>query len=402
MANNRYDHIKENINIVDVIDHFVPLKKNGKDYAAKCCFHDEKTESFTVSEKKQMFHCFGCGAHGDVFDFLMKYHGYRMGEAAEYLIHEYRIEVPEHLKWKKNGNKSNEDRNNLIKRIAAYAASCKNSPTGIELLAGSDISPALRDLEVGVINDPERIKAAVINDNKLLASAKACHLIDGDKISLAKGPVFIQRNAKSDIQAILGFDGRLLSNENLTPFIVSKSAVTEMDVYFDWTDFIQNATENSAYIANYFSDLSNKELARLRAMSDEINFIISKAEQNELMLKLVSIYKDGDLFKINDQPLLSMTVEYVIDKTHQAINKASSGFNLAKVLLSSYKKLEFTEDAPIAHTLLIDPIAKHFGVKAEMLLNYVENSIKEEEKQEAQSVAEAINVAKINQIRGMF
>ena len=67
------ERIKNSVNIVDIIDSYVKLKKAGKDYQACCPFHSEKTPSFTVSENKQMYHCFGCGASGDVISFLMEY-----------------------------------------------------------------------------------------------------------------------------------------------------------------------------------------------------------------------------------------------------------------------------------------------------------------------------------------
>ena len=61
------------VDIVDVIDRLVPLKKTGANYSACCPFHSEKTASFTVSPTKQFYHCFGCGAHGTAISFLMEY-----------------------------------------------------------------------------------------------------------------------------------------------------------------------------------------------------------------------------------------------------------------------------------------------------------------------------------------
>ena len=61
--------------IVELIERRVPLKRVGSEFQACCPFHDEKTPSFTVSPKKQFYHCFGCGAHGSVIGFLMQYEG---------------------------------------------------------------------------------------------------------------------------------------------------------------------------------------------------------------------------------------------------------------------------------------------------------------------------------------
>ncbi|MFA5750306.1 MAG: DNA primase [Candidatus Shapirobacteria bacterium] len=70
---NQVDEIKQKLNIVDVINRYVPLKKRGRNYIACCPFHGEKTPSFTVSEELQIYKCFGCGASGDIFTFLQEF-----------------------------------------------------------------------------------------------------------------------------------------------------------------------------------------------------------------------------------------------------------------------------------------------------------------------------------------
>ena len=80
--------------IVEVIEHYVPLKRAGKEYKACCPFHDEKTPSFTVVPDKQFFHCFGCGAHGTAVGFLMEYANLEFVEAVEELARRVGREVP--------------------------------------------------------------------------------------------------------------------------------------------------------------------------------------------------------------------------------------------------------------------------------------------------------------------
>jgi|GEM_PF-5966750 len=79
------DEILRRINIVDVVNSRVDLKKIGKNHHARCPFHDEKTPSFTVAEHKQMFYCFGCGAAGDAIGFLVKYDNLNFVEAVKSL-----------------------------------------------------------------------------------------------------------------------------------------------------------------------------------------------------------------------------------------------------------------------------------------------------------------------------
>ena len=88
------DELLSRVDIVDVVDEYVPLKKGGKDHKACCPFHNEKSPSFTVSADKQFYHCFGCGAHGSAISFLMEYAHMDFVEAVEDLASRAGLEVP--------------------------------------------------------------------------------------------------------------------------------------------------------------------------------------------------------------------------------------------------------------------------------------------------------------------
>jgi DNA primase len=79
----KIEEIRSNTNIVDIISEFIQLKKRGKNYIGLCPFHNEKTPSFTVSSEKQIYHCFGCHAGGNVFKFLMDYQNISFVEAVQ-------------------------------------------------------------------------------------------------------------------------------------------------------------------------------------------------------------------------------------------------------------------------------------------------------------------------------
>jgi DNA primase len=82
------------VDIVEVIDRLVPLKKAGANYVACCPFHKEKSPSFSVSPSKQFYHCFGCGAHGTAIGFLMEFSGKTFPEAVEDLARDVGLTVP--------------------------------------------------------------------------------------------------------------------------------------------------------------------------------------------------------------------------------------------------------------------------------------------------------------------
>jgi len=88
------DDLLNRVDIVEVVDSRVPLKKKGKEYSACCPFHSEKTPSFTVSQNKQFYHCFGCKANGSAIGFLMEYEHLSFPEAIEELARSQGIDVP--------------------------------------------------------------------------------------------------------------------------------------------------------------------------------------------------------------------------------------------------------------------------------------------------------------------
>lgn len=91
---NFIDDLVARTDIIEVVNARVPLKKKGKEYTACCPFHNEKTPSFTVSDSKQFYHCFGCGAHGTAIGFIMEYENLDFVDAIETLAAEYNLDVP--------------------------------------------------------------------------------------------------------------------------------------------------------------------------------------------------------------------------------------------------------------------------------------------------------------------
>ncbi|MBB1087199.1 DNA primase [Lysobacter sp. SG-8] len=88
------DDLLARTDIVELINARVPLKRQGKEYSARCPFHDERSPSFTVSPNKQFYHCFGCGAHGTALKFLMEYDRLEFLDAVEELARAAGMEVP--------------------------------------------------------------------------------------------------------------------------------------------------------------------------------------------------------------------------------------------------------------------------------------------------------------------
>ncbi|MDD6191032.1 MAG: DNA primase [Firmicutes bacterium] len=132
------EEIKSRCNIVDVVGRVVPLKKAGSNYKGVCPFHNEKTPSFVVSETKQIFTCFGCGATGDVIGFVEKYYNVDFKGAVEMLAREYGIDISQSF-----GSRADKEEYYEINRMAArffYKALREKSNPGYTYMAGRGLT----------------------------------------------------------------------------------------------------------------------------------------------------------------------------------------------------------------------------------------------------------------------
>ncbi|MBK6654688.1 DNA primase [Zoogloea sp.] len=129
------------VDIVEVIERYLPLKKGGANYFACCPFHGEKSASFSVSPTKQFYHCFGCGVHGSAISFLMEYNGLGFIDAVKELASTVGMEVPED-DFTPNRDRAREQSLTEIMAQAArfYKEQLKRSPVAIDYLKGRGLT----------------------------------------------------------------------------------------------------------------------------------------------------------------------------------------------------------------------------------------------------------------------
>ena len=114
------EEVRTKNDIVDVISGYVRLQKKGSSYFGLCPFHNEKSPSFSVSREKQMYYCFGCGAGGNVFTFLMDYENFSFVEALKFLADRAGVVLPE-MEYSKEA-KARADRKTQLLEINKLAA----------------------------------------------------------------------------------------------------------------------------------------------------------------------------------------------------------------------------------------------------------------------------------------
>ena len=130
------------VDIVDVIERYVKLRRAGANYVACCPFHSEKTPSFTVSQAKQFYHCFGCGAHGTAVGFMIEYAGIGFIEAVKDLAQSAGMQVPEIRNEQPRGKTEEGDDlyEIMLKAARYYRRQLKDAPRAIEYLKKRGLS----------------------------------------------------------------------------------------------------------------------------------------------------------------------------------------------------------------------------------------------------------------------
>lgn len=139
IPNEFIESLLDRIDIHDVVAARVSLKKAGKDYSGLCPFHSENTPSFTVSQQKQFYHCFGCGKNGSAIGFLMEYEGLDFVDAVKDLAQLAGMEVPAIANY--SGQKSNTNLYAVTEKAARiFQQQLKTAPTVIDYLKNRHIS----------------------------------------------------------------------------------------------------------------------------------------------------------------------------------------------------------------------------------------------------------------------
>ena len=171
------------VDIVEVVDRFVPLRKAGANYQACCPFHSEKTPSFTVSPTKQFYHCFGCGAHGTAVGFLMEHAGKTFPEAVEDLARDVGLSVPREIRpGETEARQAEADLSGLLLAAAKfYRARLRDAPQAIAYLKDRGLTGAVAArFGIGYAPDAWQPLAAAVPDYATEALEQAGLVIKGD------------------------------------------------------------------------------------------------------------------------------------------------------------------------------------------------------------------------------
>ena len=203
------------VDIVEVVDRYVKLKRSGANYSACCPFHTEKSPSFTVSPTKQFYHCFGCGAHGTAIGFMMEYGGLGFVEAVKDLAQGVGMQVPEAPRSAEAQRRAEEGpdlHGVLLKAAQFYRAQLKDAPRAIEYLKKRGLSGEIaKSFGIGYAPDAWQGLQQVFadySDKALVAAGLVKQNEEGRRYDVFRDRImFPIVDVKGNI---IGFGGRVL------------------------------------------------------------------------------------------------------------------------------------------------------------------------------------------------
>ena len=212
------DQLLSRVDIVDVVDRYVPLKKAGQNYMACCPFHKEKSPSFTVSPSKQFYHCFGCGAHGSAIGFVMEYQGLNFVEAVKNLAEGLGMPVPEERTANPEATRAAREKQlslegALTQAAAYYKQQLKSAVNAIGYLKGRGLTGEIAArFGLGYAPGDWQNLASVVSDYQSPALLESGLVIEAEDSGrrydrFRDRVMFPIRNQRG---AIIGFGGRVI------------------------------------------------------------------------------------------------------------------------------------------------------------------------------------------------
>ncbi len=203
------------VDIVEVIDRHVKLKRSGANYSACCPFHSEKSPSFTVSPTKQFYHCFGCGAHGTAVGFLMEHGGMGFVEAVKELAQGVGMKVPEEPRSESAQRRAQQGESLhevLLRAAQHYRNQLKDAPQAIAYLKKRGLSGDIaKRFGIGYVPDEWQNLAAAFSDydGPMLATAGLVkQKEDGKRYDVFRNRIIFPI---VDVRGnVIGFGGRVL------------------------------------------------------------------------------------------------------------------------------------------------------------------------------------------------
>ncbi|MEW6067350.1 MAG: DNA primase [Nitrospirota bacterium] len=392
------EEIKSKINIVDFISDYVQLKKSGQNYKALCPFHSEKTPSFMVSPSKQIFHCFGCGAGGDVVSFLMKQENFSFSEAMRYLAEKAGIKISEPHFNKKVAEKREQMLNIQNEALKFFLTNLKSSELAQGYLKKRGVDKiSIDNFCIGYAPNErdalyKHLKKKGLNDSSLKDGGLSISDERGYRDTFRGRIIFPIFNIQNDV---IGFGARVMDSslpkyinspetdifkkgETLFGINLAKDYIRKMDYaiivegYLDTIMCHQHGFKNT--VAPLGTALTAKQLQRLKLLTKKIILVFDGDDAGiSAARRSLSILCESDFrAKILLLPQGEDPDSFLRNNGHQTFKKMlSNAISAIEFLMKTSKKDKIDN---VRDALSIIASIKDMLIADEMLVELTERS----------------------------
>jgi len=416
---NLFEYIIDHVNLIEVISDYIHVERSGKNYKALCPFHNEKSASFIISEEKQLYHCFGCGAAGNVITFIAQYENLDSIDAVEFLADKYRIDISQFAKGSQKNTSQHAKYYDILRDAAIfYYKNLRAHPEAMAYLERRGIHiDVIKQFGLGFSNDAWAELLKALSSKYSLIDLESVGLIIPNKDRSSHYDRFRNRimfpiiNPKGKI---IGFGGRVMDdslpkylnspetevfNKSMTLYGLNLAknnlhdkkqliiAEGYMDVIALHTYGFNNAVATlgtaltvdhgrlmrryaDEVIICYDSDFAGQK-ATLRSL-DVLQGIIEKIK----VIVLGENLDPDDYLKKYGAEKFKEKIETAITATEYRLNHLMQGYNLN----NDQEKVEFLSKASVIiseltnafeKNLYVDQLSERLGVSREMIAKEV-------------------------------
>ncbi len=406
------EKVKESVDIVNLISEYLPLKKSGANYVGLCPFHNEKTPSFTVSEAKDFFHCFGCGEGGDGVTFIMKKENLDFPGAIKFLADKYGITIDEtqvdekRMEEKKRAYEINRD------TARFFFDNLTNNPKSLEYLGKRNINTKIiRQFGLGYAMDSWNnlynfLKAKGYNEEELVSVGVIAKGKNGYYDKFRNRIIFPIIDTKS---RVVGFGGRVLDDSmpkylnsqdtivfnkgnhlyglNLLSKHSSKNKILLVEGYMDVIALYSNrinysvaslgtalTSRQSKLLKRYGEEVYicfDSDLAGVKATVKAIDILVEEGVSPKVLLLPDGMDPDDYMNKMGlmeFEKLFINALNYIDFKIH--INKKKYNFDKAEDKIAftiEVSKIIKALKSPIEQDVYIDKVSKDMDISKEAI-----------------------------------
>lgn len=356
-----YNYLRDNLRVSDIVRQSVVLTKKGAEYSGICPFHDEKTPSFTVNDAKQFYHCFGCGAHGDIVKFVSETSGLTYKEAAIKIANDNGIALPKISKEQERQYKESDQIYEILELARQFFESNLNSNTRTYLNNRGITDQTIKDFSIGYSpgkNDLEKFfenKSISLRD--LLKSGLVGKRDDGTIYEIFKNRIMFP--IKNIYNKTIGFGGRAIG-DNMPKYINSPETIVfkkSETMYGENTAISSSHKTNYAIIVEGYLDVISLHQAGFKQAVASLGTAVTKGHIQKLWRSCDEIISclDGDNAGIRAQNrLIKLALPEISGSKNICFARLPDGMDPDDVVKSKGKKeLEKIIDARISMSEMI-------------------------------------------------